>query len=569
MSTIKRLTRNFVNNGIAYGTSIIERRRIRLINIFNAAGMFVILIFFVINLLVGSIVHGFFILSGLLIVTFPVIILNAKKRTDWSKYYLIVLALIFYNFIAYKSILDGNNRNNGFFLIGFSTMIIALFDNPAKTVIYVLTVLSAIILKYVRFMQFDEGNNTDHIMSMVNLLIGFTCVYFFTDIFKSDLIKSEKRARKFALRLRRQKSLVQSERDELVYNKTLLRRTIDNLPVFISMMDATGKFIIVNSRFERALKMKIEEIEGKHYNEVLGSRISDLGDPLFQKCLQGVETEIDHPIYFPSGEIIHAFGKYIPLVNNRDKVTHVLSFTTDIRKLKKTEKKLREINSAKDKILSILSHDLRSPLNSLSGLLEYSKDIDRSVFDKLLENIKHQVGAINFTLDNVLNWVRTQLGGFVAHPQSVDLSATVKGNIDLYQERMREKSIKLKSKLSGDEKVWVDADHLDIVIRNLLSNAIKFTPEGGKIELGAARENGNIKFHIQDSGIGMDKEMVEKIMQGINKEHPHTSLGTKGEKGTGLGLNFCQDILALNNADMEIKSQPGNGSTITLNLPIQ
>lgn len=567
MSKVRRLIRLFVNNGIDIGTTIIERRRIRLINIFNAVGGLVILLFFSINVAVGSLSHGLYILSGLLIVTMPVVWLNSEKKTEFSKHYLIILALLFYNFIAFKSIFDGNNRNNGFFLIGFSTMIIALFDNPAKTIIYILTTLSALLLKYVRITKFGEGDSVDHIMSMVNLLIGFTCVYFFTDIFKSDLIKSERRARKFAERLKRQKSLVQSERDELVYNKRLLRTTIDNLPVFIAMMDAKGKFIIVNSRFEKALKLKIEEIEGKNFQEVLGSRISTLADPLFRKCLTGKAVEVNHPIFFPSGETIYAFGKYLPLMNSSEQVTHVLAFVTDIRNLKKTENKLREINSAKDKILSILSHDLRSPLNSLRGLLEYAKDIDRSVFDKLMDNVKDQVNAINFTLDNVLSWVKTQLGGFKAHPKTVDLSDLVQNNLELYLERCKEKSIKVRNNLSGNEKVRMDQDHLDIVLRNLLSNAIKFTPNGGEIEINSNVNSSKILFSIADSGVGMSSELIDKVMQGINKEKPHTSLGTMGEKGTGLGLNFCKDILELNRASMTIDSQPEEGTAITLKLP--
>lgn len=567
MSKVRRLIRLFVNNGIDIGTTIIERRRIRLINIFNAAGAFVILLFFTMNVAVGSLGHGLYILSGLLIVTLPVVWLNSRKKTQLSKHYLIILALLFYNFIAFKSIFDGNNRNNGFFLIGFSTMIIALFDNPAKTIIYLLTTLSAVGLKYVRITRFGEGDSVDHIMSMVNLLLGFVCVYFFTDIFKSDLIRSEKRVRKFAQCLSRQKSRVQSERDELVYNKTLLRTTIDNLPIFISMLDASGKFIIVNSRFERALKLSIEEIEGRHYRDVLGNRISNLAEPLFQKCLTGVETEINHPIFFPSGETMFAFGKYLPLMNNRDEVTHVLSFTTDIRKLKKTEKKLREINIAKDKILSILSHDLRSPLNSLVGLLEYSKDLDRSVLDKHLDNVKNQVTAINFTLENVLSWVKTQLGGFKANPINLNLSDVINNNVLLYKARCEEKSIAVSNRLPKSVMVWVDQDHIDIVVRNLLTNAIKFTPEGGEIEVNAYSENSTVKLSIKDTGIGMSEELINKVMQDINQDKSYTSLGTKGEKGTGLGLIFCKDILALNRAEMKINSSPSQGTEIVINLP--
>ncbi|MEO9802070.1 MAG: PAS domain-containing sensor histidine kinase [Reichenbachiella sp.] len=561
---LSKIFRSFINNGLRYGNSTLERRRIRLINIFNATGAIIVLTFFSINLIVGSIGHGFLVLSGLLIVTVPVVVLNSKGRTDIAKYYLTICALLFYNAVAYKSVFQLNNRDNGFFLIGFSTMIIALFDNPAKTIVFFLTAVSAVMVKYVRIVQFSVAGLENDIMSMVNLIIGFVCVYFFTDIFKIDLIKNEKRARSFAKKLERQKFLVQSERDELIYNKKLLRTTIDNLPVFITMMDTRGRFIIVNSSFEKALKLEIEEIEGKSYDEVLGSRVSRLAKPLFEKCLAGIDVEINHPIFFPSGEIIHAFGKYTPLVNNRGRVTHVLAFVTDIRKLKKTERKLREINASKDKILSILSHDLRGPLNSLSGLLDYSKDLDPSVFDKLMESIKNQVGTLNFTLDNVLSWVKTQLGGFSAHPKMVDPAKLVKNSLDLYHERFREKSIIVENELKEGRYVKIDPDHMDIVMRNLISNAIKFTPLGGKITIGAQQGKSQMKLSIKDSGVGMSNELITQIMAGINMEKPHTSPGTNGEKGTGLGLNFCNDILKLNHATMEIKSRPDEGTEVVI-----
>lgn len=567
MRSLKKLFRLLTNAGVYGRSNIIQRRRIRILNVFNFIGAIIILAYFTVNVVVGTMNQAFTILSGLAILTVPVYILNFKKRTNSAKLYFVLVAVVFINFLAYKTLLQFQHRDNDFIMIGFSTLIVVLFDNPQKLIIFLFNVSLAITLKVTRILMYQpESSLSDNWFSVMNLLTAFVCVYFFTGVYKADVLKSEGRIRAFAKKLERQKFLVQSERDELIYNKQLIRTTIDNLPVFITMMDAKGKFIIVNSRFEKALKLKLEEIEGKNYNEVLGNRISKLSQPLFEKCLTGVDVEIDHPIFFPSGEFINAFGKYVPIVNKTGRVTHVLSFVADIRKQKKAESKLRVINSSKDKILSILSHDLRGPLNSLSGLLDYSKDIEPDVFNKLMDNIKNQVGALNFTLDNVLNWVKTQLGGFSAQTQQVDVAKMVKNSLDLYDMRFNEKSLLINNQLKEGYLIWIDPDHLDIVIRNLLSNAIKFTPEGGEIVLNAVKTDSKVEFSIKDSGVGMSDELISQIMGGINRKKPHTNLGTNGEKGTGLGLNFCRDILKLNSATMEIRSQQGQGTEIAVQI---
>ncbi|MEO9966977.1 MAG: PAS domain-containing sensor histidine kinase [Reichenbachiella sp.] len=567
MLALRKLIKVLTNAGVYGSYSLIERRRIRILNMFNTICGLIILLYSVINFIVGSYSHGILILSSLILITLPVYLLNNSKRQQTAKFYFVFAALLIVNLVGYRSIFEQGNRDNEYFFLGFSVVIIALFDNPSKTYIFILSAFSALLMKSIRLFYFSDVITPDNYLALTNLAVGFLCIFLFTDIFKNDLLKSEKRIRRFADRVNRQKYLVQSERDELVYNKQLIRTTIDNLPVFITMMDTRGKFIIVNSRFERALKKKTEDIEGKKYYEVLGADISRLSKPLFNQCLKGKDIEINYPILFPSGESIHAFGKYTPLLNNRGKVTHVLAFVTDISEIKHTENELREINSSKDKILSILSHDLRGPLNSLSGLLGYSSDIDPSVLDKLLKTVKKQVDVLNFTLDNVLSWVKTQLGGFVAHPQIVNVASLIKNSTDLYDERFKEKSIHIEDQINSKFNVRIDPDHLEIVIRNLVSNSIKFTPMEGKILFDAKSVKSSVKLSIKDSGMGMNESAISQVLSGINRERPNTSLGTDGEKGTGLGLSFCLDILKMNDATMEIISEPGHGTEIILTIP--
>lgn len=568
MRVLKKLIRHLLTAGVYDHEQIVERRRIRLVNTFNLIIIIIILIFSAINLLVGSYWNTMIMFSGIFFLALPVYLFNLYGRTEIAKYYFVMVTFAFANLMGYKTIFEFQNRDNEYFFIGFSAVVIALFDNPIKRIIFLLSAFSAILMKLIRLSHNGKlMEATDSWLSITNLFVAFICVYFFTDIFKQDVIRGEQRIRKFAGQLEKQKRLVQSERDELKYSKQLLRVTLDNLPIFITMMDITGKFLIVNSRFKDIVKDKTHEIEGQHYSKILGEEISKQTDPLFERSVKGLVSEVNRALTFPSGETIHAYGKYYPLRNKGGEITHILAYVTDIQHLKETEKELIAVNQAKDKILSILSHDLRSPLHSLSGLITYSHDIDPATFKELMGNVKRQVDTLGFTLDNVLSWVKTQLEGFVAHPKAANLSEVVDESINLYAEQIKEKDIKVSSTVREEELAWIDIDHLSIVVRNIISNAIKFTPAHGHLEVLTKANESHVSLVVKDSGIGMCSDTIDAALSGLHHERPRSRPGTNGEKGTGLGLSFCLDLLELNQAKIEIESTPDHGTTTVIRLP--
>ena len=335
------------------------------------------------------------------------------------------------------------------------------------------------------------------------------------------------------------------------------------------MMTKDGEFKIVNSRFQEALGIPIEEIEGKKYFEVFSEDINKLAQPLIQQCLNGHITDIDYPINFPTGERIHAFGKYIPLLDNDKEVIGVLSYVADISKLKKTESALMESNFTKGKILSILSHDLKTPINSLSGLLSVANEIAQEDFTGLTVRLSDQVNSLSFTMDNLLNWVKTQLDGFKVNKQQTDVSSIINQCICLYNNQLVNKKIRIENLVMDESYAYVDTDNLSLVIRNILSNAIKFTPESGTIIFDVLYDKNTMLLSIKDCGTGIEKSKIEVIRKGFDKTVPYTSVGTSGEKGTGLGIAFCVDLLEMNNAEMDIESEVDKGTKITLRLPVK
>ncbi len=237
--------------------------------------------------------------------------------------------------------------------------------------------------------------------------------------------------------------------------------------------------------------------------------------------------------------------------------------TTD---LEKTESELLEINRTKDKLFSIIGHDLRGPIGALQGLLKLLKDgdIEQGEFMQFIPKLRHDIDHISFTLNNLLTWGQTQMNGSVTRPSVVGLESIVKDSIHLLSEIAENKSIKLVSHVPTNTMVWSDSHQIDIAIRNLISNALKFTPENGMVSITAHEKDQYWQVSIRDTGIGMDKNTIEKIFA-VNSNH--TTYGTNNEKGTGLGLSLCKEMVEKNGGTIWVESLLRKGSTFHFTVP--
>jgi signal transduction histidine kinase len=228
---------------------------------------------------------------------------------------------------------------------------------------------------------------------------------------------------------------------------------------------------------------------------------------------------------------------------------------------------LEQVNTTKDKLFSIIGHDLLSPIHSLNGLLSLitNDHISKEQFSQLTTKLKKDVEHFEFTLNNLLQWARGQLTGLQTNMQKVELWKLVDRNINFLMKSASDKNIELRNNVDQEMSVTADQDQLDIVIRNLISNAIKFTPNAGKIILASKKANHSAIITITDTGIGMDQTTVEKLF----KQNIHfTTRGTQGEHGSGLGLLLCKEMIERNNGKIGIESSPGSGTTFFVELPV-
>ncbi|GEM_PF-2627275 len=228
---------------------------------------------------------------------------------------------------------------------------------------------------------------------------------------------------------------------------------------------------------------------------------------------------------------------------------------------------LNDLINSKNKLISVLSHDLRSPINSLKSLIDMSAsgDISREEFETYVKQISSRLELTENLIENLLLWAKSQVSEVNITPYPFLLQEVIKNNIAFFMENATKKGINIEL-LSSDKDLIVNAhqDSINMVVRNLLSNAIKFTSEGGKVTI-RLNENGKfVEFQISDTGVGIPQQNLNKIFEYDN----FTTLGTKNEKGTGLGLAICKDFIEKNNGKLMVESKPDEGSTFSFKLPL-
>ncbi|MDF1570710.1 MAG: sensor histidine kinase [Bacteroidales bacterium] len=232
--------------------------------------------------------------------------------------------------------------------------------------------------------------------------------------------------------------------------------------------------------------------------------------------------------------------------------------------LNQTNEELKQTLEMKDKMFSIIAHDLKSPMASLvqyAGLmLEKLRNTENAQLITELQRIS--VASLDL-IDNLLHWGRQQQMSIRYQPEWVDLNKVIGETGLLMKYNLEDKNISLHVSVSTDVTAWCDSTLVHICLRNLLSNAIKFTPENGDISVSANAENDTVTVTVQDSGIGIDKEKLDRI----RSENVESTPGTSGERGTGLGLIVVQEMIRINKGTFDIESKPGRGTSAKFTLP--
>ncbi len=236
------------------------------------------------------------------------------------------------------------------------------------------------------------------------------------------------------------------------------------------------------------------------------------------------------------------------------------------KKLEISNRDLVEAMNARNRLFSIIGHDVRAPIGYIRQALEMiieNKGMTGNERDELMRMMANTSEITYNLLDNLLVWGRSQTGRLKANPTRFQLKELIDESLELVNIGIKEKHLKVEVFISEEHYVEADRDQLYVVIRNLLSNAMKFTPEKGSIYISSKKQKGEMIISIRDTGIGIPDAMLSKLLD--SNSHMSTN-GTKGEKGSGLGLKICNEIIQTNHGWIRMESDSGSGSTFFIGI---
>ena len=366
--------------------------------------------------------------------------------------------------------------------------------------------------------------------------------------------------------------------EELEKSEKRFKGIFEQATAGIAMALPSGIITEVNPKFC--------DILGYSRNELLNLNVNQLTHPDdLQYGFTGmnlvsdkkyVSTQFEKRYIHKKGHIIWANVSLNWINDPNGNVSYGIAVVEDITQRKKneqvlikSEKELRELNAMKDKLFSIISHDLKNPMNTI---INFSKLIDRNFETYDQEKIKKfnrfihdSAASIYVLLENLLIWSHNQRQKPTLKAEEINVHTICNQTIQLFSSMASQKHIQLQNAISSESTCFADKEMISTVIRNLVGNAIKFTNNNGSIAIKAVQEDEVLVVSVSDTGVGMNSETLENLF------HPGPSLsteGTEGETGNGLGLLVCKEFVEKNNGKLWVESEPGKGTIFYFSLPI-
>jgi PAS domain S-box-containing protein len=444
-------------------------------------------------------------------------------------------------------------------------------------------------------------STTLSVYAALNLLIlllivaAFSLLYiYFRNRYHREKIKSEITAREAILKERNQ-----------------LRTLIDAIPDMIFIKDRDGRFVMGNKKAAAVLGVKQEELVGKTDFDIYANDLAARFYEDEQKIMQTGEPMINYeePCLDEQGNRIIIATTKVPLKNINGEVYGIVGICRDITRLKRTELQLRRktedlqetntlleerqqeilmqseelvnqtqnlriineelelLNRTKDKFFSIIAHDLRNPFNAIIGFSELLRkdyyEMDHQQRIGLLELINASSESAFNLLENLLQWARTQTNRIKFNPEDFDILDIFQSVSNLYDLVAHKKNLRILNEIEPLTRVYADKNMVNTIARNLISNAIKFSKTGGEIKISSKSNGEMVEISVHDSGIGISKENLNKLFR---IDTYHSTSGTLGETGTGLGLIICKEFIEKNNGRIKVASKEGTGTTLSFTL---
>ncbi|MDA3866797.1 MAG: ATP-binding protein [Salinivirgaceae bacterium] len=356
-----------------------------------------------------------------------------------------------------------------------------------------------------------------------------------------------------------------------IMNKELRKLSVvtsetDNA-VMIVQPDGTIEWI--NQGFTRLYGYSLPELQKRFGYNLKRAGQTEKIVSIFNKVKEtGQSVNYESEVEAKNGEIITVQTTLSPIYDLNNELLYLVAIDSDIRKLKQIQLELRKSNSAKNKLFSIVAHDLRNPFNSLIGLTDLMVERYANLTsDELLGFIKDLNDVSRKTyylLLNLLEWSRSQRDKITIKPEEFNLVRMVEEIIDLFDNLLETKDLTCVIDIPNNMILYADKNSINTVLRNLISNAIKFSSPGKSISIHAQQQFASTQIIVSDQGVGMSEVIMSNL---FDSENNQSTPGTEQEKGTGLGLMLCKYFVEKNKGSIRVESKPDKGTDFIVSLP--
>ncbi|MCU7500256.1 MAG: PAS domain-containing sensor histidine kinase [Ignavibacteria bacterium] len=332
----------------------------------------------------------------------------------------------------------------------------------------------------------------------------------------------------------------------------------------VILFDKNLRYIVADGNEIARTSPYLDSVVGKTIWELYPPETCKLIEPFYRAALDGKENIFIQKLF----DRFYEFHT-LPIKEKDGLVSAGMCLMLDVTKKIQDEEELKAINAGKDKLFSIIAHDLKSPFTALLGFSEYMtnylEDLNPDEIKEFAGSIYKSASGVYKLIENLLQWSRLQLGRIEFVPQAFNFYELGDEVVQLYQANACKKKITLCYEIEPALMVYADKQMTDTILRNLISNAIKFTGQAGTVSLMAQRDKDVVKISVIDTGKGMDSLQLSKL---FSLSENRTTPGTEQEKGTGLGLLICKEFVEKNGGTLAVESLTGHGSSFTFTLPL-
>lgn len=365
---------------------------------------------------------------------------------------------------------------------------------------------------------------------------------------------------------------------ELQKSEEKFRNVFEGSGIGMAILSLDGQFTKVNSVFCEMIGYKEQELISANFRDITHPGDIEKSIGLVKDLLKSETREstlVEKRYLTKTGEIIWALTTVSLTQDFEGKPLYFIVQIQDITQRKRNEEQvlryteeLKNLNASKDKFFSIISHDLRSPFNSLLGLTEFLThsydEMNPSDIKNSILNIYNSAQQVYNLILNLLEWSMLQSGRLKVEKSIINLAELGMEIMNLYKEGANNKRLELVNHMNDSIFIYADKYMIDTIVRNFVSNSIKFTNPGGKIIIKGMINGDNAEVSVTDTGIGINPEDQKNLFR-IDEQTRRD--GTANEKGTGLGLILCKEFIEKNNGVLWVESEEGKGSRFSFTVP--